>query len=337
MPWSDKGVPVERPLKLRDRPVVLPHVMRRTTIGLIVAVTFLVTTCSNDSAQLTTDLATRPSDAAVVYDDLGNFWQAFSALAGRSDSAAVIQSMYLDQATPGLVEYIDRYELTAERLLEAIRRDPRAHMRLRNEARRLAAQEHALREAFADLQRLIPTVVFPPTYYVIGDQRVSANSEVGLLVSAGTRRAPQEHAQLVTHELVHFQQAMAQGLETYRAIYGPRKSLLAISVREGAAEFLVRLALGGHQQRSEYDYYVEHEAELWERFRAQMLGTETGEWMWVRPADPAQPWNLGYVIGMRIVEAYYEQAGDKAQAIRDILGTTDFVGFLEQSGYPGIL
>jgi hypothetical protein len=37
--------------------------------------------------------------------------------------------------------------------------------------------------------------------------------------------------------------------------------------------------------------------------------------MWTRPADPNQPWNLGYVVGMRIVETYFEQAGNKAQAI----------------------
>ena len=55
------------------------------------------------------------------------------------------------------------------------------------------------------------------------------------------------------------------------------------------------------------------------------------------PADPAKPRDLGNVIAMRIVEAYYEQAGDKAQAIRDILETTDYEGFLEQSGYPGMI
>lgn len=277
--------------------------VRRIAIGLLVVVGFVVAMLLSPSAQITTDLATRPSDAAVVYDDVENFVRAFGLLATRSDSVAVLKDEYFDQATPGLEEYIDRYDLTAERLLEAIRDEPRAYMRLRNEARRLAAQEHALRAAFADFQRLIPTTVFPPTYYVIGDERVSTNSKVGLLVSAGTRHGPQENAQLITHELVHFQQMVAQGLKTYEAIYGRRKSLLAISIREGAAEFLVRLALGGHLQRNVYDHYVEHESELWERFSAQMLGRETGDWMWLPPADPLKPSNLGYVIGMRIVDS----------------------------------
>jgi hypothetical protein len=310
--------------------------MRRITTGLIVAVMVMAATTPNAQAQLTTDLARRPAEAVVVYDDIEHFVRAFGLLETQSDSAAVLQTEYLDKATPGLAEYIDRYELTAERLLAAIRRDPRAYRRLRTEVRRLAVQEHALREAFAAFQRLIPSAVFPPTYYVIGVERVSAGSEVGLLVTAGPRRTPQGNAQLVTHELVHFQQLMAQGLETYRAIYGPRQSLLAISIREGTAEFLVRLALGEHQQRREYEYCVEHEPELWERFRAEMYGAETGDWMWTRPADPEQPWNLGYMVGMRIVEAYYEQAGDKAQAIEEILGITDYRRFLERSGYaPG--
>ncbi|NIU51572.1 MAG: lytic murein transglycosylase, partial [Gemmatimonadetes bacterium] len=35
----------------------------------------------------------------------------------------------------------------------------------------------------------------------------------------------------------------------------------------------------------------------------------------------------------RIAKAYYERAADKRAAIAEILGVTDFKGFLERSGY----
>ncbi len=42
---------------------------------------------------------------------------------------------------------------------------------------------------------------------------------------------------------------------------------------------------------------------------------------------------MAYVLGAFIVQAYYDQAEDKAQAVTDILGVTDYEAFLEASGY----
>jgi uncharacterized protein YjaZ len=55
--------------------------------------------------------------------------------------------------------------------------------------------------------------------------------------------------------------------------------------------------------------------------------------MWSTPADTAQPRHVGYVIGYRMVQSYYNRAEDKAQAVTDILSVTDYPKFLEQSGY----
>jgi hypothetical protein len=80
-------------------------------------------------------------------------------------------------------------------------------------------------------------------------------------------------------------------------------------------------------------FVIENEAALWERFTPEMLGTDEGDWMWGPPKDPAQPAGVGYVMGALITKAYYENADDKEQAIRDILSVTDYTAFLERSGY----
>ena len=50
-----------------------------------------------------------------------------------------------------------------------------------------------------------------------------------------------------------------------------------------------------------------------------------------------RPGDLGYWVGYRIVESYYEKARDKRQALRDILEMTDAKAFLARSGWhPGI-
>jgi len=54
-----------------------------------------------------------------------------------------------------------------------------------------------------------------------------------------------------------------------------------------------------------------------------MYGDPPGE----KPAD------LGYFIGYRIAQAYYNSAADKRAALRDIVRGADVEGILARSGY----
>ena len=45
------------------------------------------------------------------------------------------------------------------------------------------------------------------------------------------------------------------------------------------------------------------------------------------------PADLGYYIGFKITEAYYNNATDKQQAIEDIIKMRDGEKFLKESGY----
>jgi len=60
-------------------------------------------------------------------------------------------------------------------------------------------------------------------------------------------------------------------------------------------------------------------------------------WLYNGSSSDGRPSDLGYFIGFRIVQAYYQKASDKQQAVSDILNIKDFERFLEQSGYfvPG--
>ena len=56
--------------------------------------------------------------------------------------------------------------------------------------------------------------------------------------------------------------------------------------------------------------------------------------MWRKPANPEQPHDLGYIVGARIVESYYNRMESKEKAVKDILAVTDYQEFLKKSGYP---
>jgi hypothetical protein len=100
-----------------------------------------------------------------------------------------------------------------------------------------------------------------------------------------------------------------------------------------ATYFAERVTGGSRHKNEARDYLLAHEKELWDRFRREMLGSETGEWLWSAPSNPEQPRDVGYAIGARIVEAYHENAKDKRKAVQEILGVTDYEAFLEKSGY----
>ena len=139
---------------------------------------------------------------------------------------------------------------------------------------------------------------------------------------------------ILVHETIHVQQALTVGMEEYMSILGgPKTSLLALALREGTAYFLTLLSTGEHTHREAYDYYIENEKELWKRFQAEMHEPSPGDWMWKKPSAPDQPYDVGYIVGARIVETFYTRAKNKVKAVHDILSITDYEGFLEKSGY----
>ena len=56
-----------------------------------------------------------------------------------------------------------------------------------------------------------------------------------------------------------------------------------------------------------------------QRFAKEKDGTDFKFWMYGPPPTPGVPSDLGYWIGRRICESYYERATDKSKALVDII------------------
>ncbi|NNE47823.1 MAG: hypothetical protein HKN37_14320 [Rhodothermales bacterium] len=289
--------------------------------------------------QLTGDVAEEPAAAKFVYQDVENFLTAGEDMASGADSAEALKSQYLDRASPGLKMYIEKYDLTVDRLLDAMGRHPEEYSRIGETLELLRAHESSYREVYADLRDAIPDAVFPPTYFVVGGYRgIGSGSIEGPLISIEKKTAQSIREDLkatLVHEMVHMQQLSAVG-DAYFAIFsGEERTLLALSIREGAATFFAELVTGGSEHKNlARAYYLGREKELWPAFRADMLGHEMGDWLWSTPADPDQPRDVGYAVGATIVEAFYEAASDKRKASREIMAIADYPNFLAKSRYP---
>lgn len=287
-----------------------------------------------------------PARARVVAEDVERFWRAYDRAARRHSErsrAAVFRREYLEPGSPGLLDFYRLKIGSAEQLAWFVARHPRFYAGVREGTRRAAAAEPEIRAAFVRFRELYPDAVFPDVYLVVG--RMSSGGTVsprGLLVgtemhgAAPGTRTDELHLGLrrlvatvddlpatVVHELVHAQQSPLRD-----------RTLLAAALREGGADFVAELV----RPRRTVPFYrawgEAHEREVWETFAAEMHQPEWRGWLGNNgTATEAWPADLGYFVGYRIAQAYYERAADKPAALRVLLRLEDPAAILRESGY----
>ena len=286
----------------------------------------------------------RVEDVQLVTKDLDNFWAAYpAARQDTAQAATVLQQGYFDPASPGLAEYYqNRYHGRPLRFARAITQHPRFYGSARRAMPAIAAQQPRILAAFRRLQALYPPVRFNNIYFLMGGFRGSTAQRQGLLIGVETLLAGPETdtseltlaernrcvpasaiPALVTHEMIHNTQQPADG------------TLLSFAIREGMADFVAELVTGAPGTNARlHPYGQAHERELWRAFAQEMNGPDDHNWL-ANPQQetPEKPCDLGYYVGYKICQAYYEKAPDKRQAVADMLTTRDFKEFLAQSGY----
>ncbi|MCP4248274.1 MAG: hypothetical protein GY778_14605 [bacterium] len=286
--------------------------------------------------RITDNVTTDPAKAAFVYDDVHNFMHAMALAADAEDPTDILEREYFGKATPGLKQFVRKYGLTAEAAAAAMKKRPEKYGQLGERLAQVKSREAALRDALTKFKAVVPDAVFPPTYFLVSDYGgVASGSPDGQLITLErrSRESVDRMQTLLVHELLHFQQVRATGPDEFYALFGEKKSLLGLAIREGAAEFVANRVTGRITQQDALDYVLKYEREVWGRFEPQMKGRDTGDWLWSDPSDPNQPRDLAYAVGSRIVEAYCNKATDKRRAMREILSVTDYPDFLANSGY----
>ena len=280
------------------------------------------------------DLTSDPDKVRLEVDDVRRLANVLRG-AADGDMASAIERDYLAQASLGLRRYAEEYNLSGAGIAAAVSRRPDAYANLDRTADAVVGQDARIRGAFRKLKEVFPAATFPPIWFVAG-QFVAGGmiQREGVVIALEMFTSnPEGVVPIVMHELAHYQSAMVLGPDTYLRAIGPEGTLLSRALREGSAELLAELTAGRHVNPAAERYGLEHEAELWTRFRADMSRPEPGDWMFVRPSNPEWPQDLGYWMGYRIARSYYDRAPDKAKAVADILQLTDFGAFLKASGY----
>ncbi len=281
----------------------------------------------------------KPSAAVdISTQDLHHFVQAYKTL-DPDDSTCRGLSTYFATATTGLKRYAKKFDMGPTDLCQAIRISPRRYASLESRVGSFDSAQTSIDSAFATLRAVYPEAVFPSVYIVVGDGISGGYSlptnPPTVLVGAELTDSVSRLPVMIAHELAHAQQQYP----SWKLIgAGPsfiRGTLLAQCIKEGSADFIAQLITGRQPAPRRNIWALAHERELWTQFRHDMHGTDYRAWLY-NGASGVRPSNVGYWMGYRITQSYYDKASDKTNAVNTIFHIRDFDRFLAESGYnPG--
>jgi hypothetical protein len=272
--------------------------------------------------------------------DIDHFWEAFDNLKNCknfSDSAASFQKLYLDRGTNGLLDFIQMREFTAEKFVNAISKNYAFYQFVRPNTYQAKKAEPVIEEVFTRFKELYSNFKPFKVCFAIGikntggtvsNEFVLIGTELTTSLAENTKPTDEEIIQkiksIVAHECVHTQQKLHPNTEAIKC------ELLYKSIREGACDFIAEL-VSGNKKNNEYG--DNHEGELWIQFKNELCNQNIGNWLYNGSRTKNKPPDLGYYIGYKIVESYYNDAKDKKRAIVDIIEMDDPINFLQFSKY----
>jgi hypothetical protein len=281
---------------------------------------------------LALSLAGKAQEQKVFTSDIDHFWTAYDSIQTTADTLRqlhYIQTLYIDKGTEGLKAFMKARDYTPQLWVKLIRQYPKFWASIRPNTLAVKGKAAQIEKSIEKLQELYPQLRPARMYFTIGGLR-SGGTTSGDMVLIGAEIAtgdPQTDVSqfpnkwlagvfkeqkldniiaLNIHEFVHTQQKP-----------GGFNNLLSAAIREGACDFITELVMGAPLPNNYIQYGRAHEPALKEEFKQFMFSKYNNHWMYNGSAEPVA--DLGYFMGYAICKSYYNNAGNKKKAIRDII------------------
>jgi hypothetical protein len=293
----------------------------------------------------------------VLTVDIDHFWEAFDLLStakNHKDSVNIIQKTYIDRATDGLIDFINVRNFTAEKYVNTINEFPKFYNSIRENTLEAKKSVPIIEEVFTEFKEVYPD--FEPfkvcfaigiintggtvsdKFVLIGTEVTTSTNSTDLsefnnspyskqLANGTNEELIQEIKNMIAHECVHTQQEMSLEEDAVMCMQ------LHYCLYEGSCDFIGELLAKGQINNVAKTYGDKNEEALWQEFKASLCTNNANNWLYNYSTVKDKPADLGYYIGYKIVQSYYENAEDKKQALRDILHINNPLQFLEKSKY----
>jgi len=137
----------------------------------------------------------------------------------------------------------------------------------------------------------------------------------------------------IAHEIVHVYQYQARLYSNTTNTVS--STLLDAALVEGTADFVANIMLGkiSEPERERHEYGLNNEMKVWLDFKEAMKKKDFTGWFYSKGIN-GSPNDMGYWVGKRIAESYYENSKDKEKAIYTLLTLGSAKEILAASLYP---
>ena len=259
----------------------------------------------------------------VHTSDVVHFWQAFDSVQTTNDPArqiALIQKTYVDQGTQGLKEFMELRGGNAEKWQKMMVEGKDRMLKIRPYTLSLVQQQPVIEQKLAILKSIYPDFKPGDIFFTIGVGNSGGTVEglhvlIGAEVTASEK--PNWAVPIVLHEFIHTQQQSPCNAD-----------LLSACILEGMAEFVSELTLDQPlatiYPSSHIAFGLQHEKEVWDRFKMQMHSIDHLGWLYGGSGQTfagTKMNDMGYFMGYVICKSYYKHAKDKKAAIKYMLET----------------
>ena len=285
--------------------------------------------------------------------DIDRFWEAYDKLPDcttQKDSINTFQVNYIDKASEGFKVFLKVRNFTAKEYYLLTKKYPKFWRSIRTNTLQIKNILGGLEKIYNNYGTTFPRNEQPKICFAIGGLRTGGTvADRYLLIGADIVAADKttdkselnkwlktvltdefEVMPMVAHEYVHALQKTNVG--TIWAAINHR--VLMQCLHEGAADFLAEKVTGITINKHIYEYGHVHEAEIWAAFKKDMWGKNTNNWLYQGPnTKNGEPADLGYFVGYKICESYYNKAKDKQKALKEILVTKNYKRLYKKSGY----
>jgi Predicted Zn-dependent protease (DUF2268) len=285
--------------------------------------------------------------------DIDHFWEAFDSLSlakSTVDSVSIIERLYFGRATEGLKAYRPVRPNTALNHIESIRNYPKYWRSVRPMTARAKQAKPAIDKVFSKYQTFIPH--FRPTNvaFVVGciNSAGTISSDwifIGVDIAAADTTIDKSEMDnkfkdligtddgdltvIVAHEAIHTQQISIIDPPT------EGETLWNSIIDEGIADFIPHLLFKHQLNPRAYEYGYKNECELWQQLTIDLGKNNYKPWLYNGMEIKDRPADLGYFMGFRIAEAFYNKRKNKREAIDILLKSRNYKEIIAQSGYKG--
>lgn len=278
----------------------------------------------------------KSSNQNVITSDIDNFWEAYDIIISTKDSIKqyhYLDSIFFQKGTVGLKKIIEARSYTSEDYISSINNYPKFWNSIRENTLKANTISSELENGVKKFREIYPDLKPAKIYFTIGafrtpgttiDSLVLIGSEISM---ADSKSETSEFPESLSHLKSHFATNPKEHIvflnihEYVHTQQNPRVfNILSLTLYEGVAEFVASKALEKKSPNPQIEFGKQNAERIREVFETEMF-YPNNRYKWLDGNDPNEfgMRDLGYYVGYQICENYYNQAENKAEAIRTMI------------------